>query len=211
MCLFLSWTGKKKAYTALLQWGTFLCWKKWGTQRKAFGGRYGFPGFYRVSVSATSLESNLVFLCGQKSSPKSFLLVVVMYAFFSLCWTIGAHEDDGPLSRYQPAHGDANLGGHWRPYSTFCKTNKQWLRELREHLELWSFPQKPAQTRWALKISKYWQLPSLVVSKLLVCIFFRERRSFAPSCALLRSFACFRIWLRLEWPRLGIPESSQSD
>ena len=50
-------TGKKKAYTALLQRRTFLCRKKWGPQRKDFGGKYGFPGFYRVFVSTTGLES----------------------------------------------------------------------------------------------------------------------------------------------------------
>ena len=37
--------GKKKAYTALLHCRTFLCRKKWGPQRKDFGGGYGFPGF----------------------------------------------------------------------------------------------------------------------------------------------------------------------
>ena len=31
--------------------------KKRGPQRKGFGGRYGFPGFYRVFVSTTGLES----------------------------------------------------------------------------------------------------------------------------------------------------------
>ena len=50
-------SGEKKAYTALLQCRTFLCRKKWGLQRKDFGGGYGFPGFYRVFVSTTGLES----------------------------------------------------------------------------------------------------------------------------------------------------------
>ena len=49
--------GKKKPYTALLQCRTFLCRKKWGPQRKNFGGGYGFPGFHRVFVSTTGLES----------------------------------------------------------------------------------------------------------------------------------------------------------
>ena len=31
--------------------------KKWWPQRKDFGGRYGFPGFHRVFVSTTDLES----------------------------------------------------------------------------------------------------------------------------------------------------------
>ena len=69
--------GKKKAYTALLQWGILLCPQKWGPQRKDFGGRYGFPGFHRVFVSTTSRESCL---WGQKSSPNYFLSVVVVYA-----------------------------------------------------------------------------------------------------------------------------------
>ena len=54
---FLEIPGKKKAYTALLQCRTFLCRKKWGPQRKDFGGGYGFPDFYRVFVSTTGLES----------------------------------------------------------------------------------------------------------------------------------------------------------
>ena len=37
--------GKRKTYTALLQRRTFLCRKKWGPQRKDFGGGYGLPGF----------------------------------------------------------------------------------------------------------------------------------------------------------------------
>ena len=53
----VTFAGKKKAYTALLQRRTFLCRKKWGPQRKDFGGRYGFPGFHRVFVSTTGLES----------------------------------------------------------------------------------------------------------------------------------------------------------
>ena len=50
-------SGKKKAYTALLQCRTFLCRKKWGPQRKDFGGGSGFPGFHRDFVSTTDLES----------------------------------------------------------------------------------------------------------------------------------------------------------
>ena len=34
-----------------------LCRKNWGPQRKDFGGGFGFPGFYRVFVSTTGLES----------------------------------------------------------------------------------------------------------------------------------------------------------
>ena len=35
----------------------FSLQKKMGPQRKDFSGGYGFPGFYRVFVSTTSLES----------------------------------------------------------------------------------------------------------------------------------------------------------
>ena len=35
----------------------FFAEEKWGPQRKDFGGGYGLPGFYRVVVSTTSLES----------------------------------------------------------------------------------------------------------------------------------------------------------
>ena len=76
---FWGYFWEKKAYTALLQSRTFLCRKKWGPQRKDFGGGYGFPGYYRVFVSTTGLES---FFWGQNSSPKDFLSVVVAYAFF---------------------------------------------------------------------------------------------------------------------------------
>ena len=50
-------SGEKKPYTALLQCRTFLCRKEWGPQREDFGGGYGFPGFYRVLVSTTGMES----------------------------------------------------------------------------------------------------------------------------------------------------------
>ena len=61
--------GKKKAYTALLQCRTFLCRKKCGPQRKDFGGRCGFPGFHRVFVSTTDLES---FSLRPEKFPKRF-------------------------------------------------------------------------------------------------------------------------------------------
>ena len=35
----------------------FSAEKKWGPRRKDFGGGYAFPGFYRVFVSTTGLES----------------------------------------------------------------------------------------------------------------------------------------------------------
>ena len=76
------YTGKKKACTALLQWGTFFA-EEWGSQRKDFGGRYGFPWFYRVFVSTTGLES---FSLGQERSSNYFLSVVVVYVFSSLIY-----------------------------------------------------------------------------------------------------------------------------
>ena len=72
-------SGKKKAYTALLQCRTFLCRKKMGSTEERFRWWIWFPGFYRVFVSTTGLES---FSFRSESSPKDFLSVVVVYAFF---------------------------------------------------------------------------------------------------------------------------------
>ena len=74
--------GKKKAYTALLQCKTFLCRKKLGPQRKDFGGRNGFPGFYRVCVSTTCLES---FSLKPEKSSKRFSFGGGSVRFFLLC------------------------------------------------------------------------------------------------------------------------------
>ena len=74
--------GKKKAYTALLQCRTFLCRKKWGPQRKDFGGGYGFPGFYRVCVSTTGLES---FSLRPEKFSKRFSFGGGCVRFFLLC------------------------------------------------------------------------------------------------------------------------------
>ena len=73
--------GKKKAYTALLQRGTFLCQNNMGATEERFGGRYGFPGFYRAFVRTTGLEN---FSLRQKSSPKD-LVVVYPFFFSALC------------------------------------------------------------------------------------------------------------------------------
>ena len=75
----VSQLGKRKHTPPCSSAELFFAEKKWGPQRKGFGGGCGFPGFYRVSVSTTGLES---FLLGQRSSPKDFLSVVVVYAFF---------------------------------------------------------------------------------------------------------------------------------
>ena len=72
--------GKKKACTTCSSAELFFA-EKWGAQRKDFGGRYGFPGFYRVFISTTSLESFSLkpekfsrrFSCGG-GSVRSFLL-----------------------------------------------------------------------------------------------------------------------------------------
>ena len=79
--------GEKKAYTALLQCTTFLCQKKWGPQRKDFGGRYGFPGFYRVFVSTTGLES---FSLRPEKFSKRFSFGGGRVRFFLLC--VGVHK-----------------------------------------------------------------------------------------------------------------------
>ena len=77
--------GQKKAYTALLQCRTFLCRKKWGPQRKDFGGGYGFPGFYRVFVSTTGLES---FSLRPEKFSKRFSFGGGCVRFFLLCWRL---------------------------------------------------------------------------------------------------------------------------
>ena len=82
---FGSFPGKKKAYTALLQCRTFLCRKKWGPQRKNFGGRYGFPGFYMVFVSTTGLES---FSFRPEKLPKKFSFGGGRVRFFLLCFLL---------------------------------------------------------------------------------------------------------------------------
>ena len=76
-------SGKKQAYTAPLQCRTFLCRKKWGPQRKDFGGRYGFPGFRRVFVSTTGLES---FSLRPEKFPKRFSFSGGSVRFFLPCF-----------------------------------------------------------------------------------------------------------------------------
>ena len=57
----------------------FALQKKMGSTGKISVVDYGFPGFYRVFVSTTGLES---FSLRPESSPNDFLSVVVVYAFF---------------------------------------------------------------------------------------------------------------------------------
>ena len=63
---------------------TELCFaeKKGGLQRKDFGGGYGFPGFYRVFVSTTGLES---FSFGPEKFPQWFSFGGGCVPFFLLC------------------------------------------------------------------------------------------------------------------------------
>ena len=80
---FVFFSGKKKPYTALLQCRTFLCRKKWGPQRKDFGGGYVFPGFCRVFVSTTGLES---FSLRPEKFSKRFSFGGGRVGFFLLCF-----------------------------------------------------------------------------------------------------------------------------
>ena len=87
--IFCPLTGKKKAYTALLQYRTFLCWKKWGPQSKEFSGRYACPGFYRVFVSTTGLES---FSWKPEKFSKRISLGGGSVRFFLLCPNFGGRS-----------------------------------------------------------------------------------------------------------------------
>ena len=99
VCLLTA--GKKKAYTALLQCRTFLC-RKNGVHR----GRISvvdmvflvFIGFWYPPPAWK------VFLFGQKSSPNDFLSVVVVYAFFLLCYRDATNTPHGK-PKYQPFGG----------------------------------------------------------------------------------------------------------
>ena len=58
-----------------------------GPQRKDFGGRYGFPGFHRVFVSTTGLES---FSLRPEKFSKRFSFGGGCVRFFLLC--SGSHS-----------------------------------------------------------------------------------------------------------------------
>ena len=96
--------GKKKAYTALLECRTELCRKKWGPQRKDFGGGYGFPGFIGFLYPPPAWK---VFLWGQKSSPKDFLSVVVVHAFFfsAVVLVVSSVKNEPPPNPFQHSDG----------------------------------------------------------------------------------------------------------
>ena len=55
ICPFFGWEKESIHRPAPVQ--NFSLPKKWRPQKKDFGGRYGFPGFHRVFVSTTGLES----------------------------------------------------------------------------------------------------------------------------------------------------------
>ena len=71
-------------FTALPRWGTFLCRKKWGPQRNNFGGRYGFPSFYRVFIFTIVLESVFLFLAARKVPQEIFFWLWSCTLFSSL-------------------------------------------------------------------------------------------------------------------------------
>ena len=62
--------GKRKHTPPCSSEELFFAEKKWGSQRKESGGRYGFPGFERVFASTTGLES--LSLRPEKLPPKKF-------------------------------------------------------------------------------------------------------------------------------------------
>ena len=72
-------TGKKKAYTALLQCRTFLCRKNGGHGEKISVVDMVFLVFIGFLYPPLAWKA---FLWGQKKFPKRFSLVVVVYAFF---------------------------------------------------------------------------------------------------------------------------------
>ena len=74
--------GKEKHTPPCSNAELFFAEKKRGPQRKDFGGRYGFPGFHRVFVSTTNLES---FSSRPEKFPKRFSFGGGRVRFFLLC------------------------------------------------------------------------------------------------------------------------------
>ena len=73
--------GKRKPYTALLQCRTSLC-RKMGSTEERFRWWIWFPGFYRVFVSTTGLES---FSLRPEKFSKRFFFRGGCVRFFLLC------------------------------------------------------------------------------------------------------------------------------
>ena len=80
--LSFTFLGKRKRTPPCSSAELFFAEKKWGLQRKDFGGGYGFPGFYRVFVSTTGLES---FSFGPEKFSKRFSFSGGGVRFFLLC------------------------------------------------------------------------------------------------------------------------------
>ena len=74
--------GKRKHTPPCSSAELFFAEKKWGPQRKDFGGGHGLPGFYRVFVSTTGLES---FSLRPEKFSKRFSFGGGCVRFFLLC------------------------------------------------------------------------------------------------------------------------------
>ena len=118
---------------------SFSLQKKWGPQRKDFGGGYGFPGFYRAFVSTTGLES---FSLQPEKFPKRFSFGGGRVRFFLLCYRLAlvewVCENDRSRCRkkirYQPFELDSTqdetnpctvgqpLIRQWKHWKRFCVT-----------------------------------------------------------------------------------------
>ena len=97
VCLCNDWEKESVHRPAPVQ--NFSLQKKWGLQRKDFGGGYGFPGFYRVFVSTTGLES---FSFGPEKFSKRFSFSGGGVRFF-LLWSIKSLSIVAAASRNEQA------------------------------------------------------------------------------------------------------------
>ena len=97
--------GKRKHTPPCSNAELFFAEKKWGPQRKDFGGRYGFPGFYRVFVSTTGLES---FSFRPEKFPKRFSFGGGRVRFF-LLWNMPLLEWILPFSSFSGIWGGRSL------------------------------------------------------------------------------------------------------
>ena len=109
---FVFLAGKKKAYTALLQCRTFLCRKNGVHRGKISVVDMVFLVFIGFLYPPPAWK---VFLSGQKSSPKDFLSVVVVYAFFFS--VLGFRREEPGMSR----EFCRDVPDPWRCSKSFCK------------------------------------------------------------------------------------------